>query len=512
MSRIGIDSMLISHTEVETLEASLHDRGSSLICSSDNLIDQVWGSERPILSQNPIYLHPLEYCGQSSEDKLEKLKSYIKEHKAGGYLINSLSELCWMLNIRGSDVPYNPFPFAYLFISISPSQPTTLFLHNPEHQHQEVQEYLKGLGVEVEDYNKICNFMRSIEIEDHIIIDSTLPIGLYDTIDTRQTSENPSIITKWKSIKNSTELNGFRNAYLRDALAWCRWSAWLENRVLSGVELNEWDAAIQFDKIRSRDPMFISLSYANISATNENAALPHYEPTVKHNRIIDLHTFYLNDSGAHYIDGTTDTTRTVFFGTNPTSEQKLAYTVVLQGHLAVARAIFPGGGDAASTSLTQTTGSQLDVLAREPGWRHGKLYGHGTGHGVGSCSSVHEGPHGIGTSNRSVDVPLKIGHTFTIEPGHYDFEKKIGIRIESFFGVKACDSLDDVKMDGTKWLELERFTQVPIATNCIDWSLMNRVEKDWIENHNEECKNKLKGLFDLEDKEDQMAFDWLMKQ
>ncbi|EGG02699.1 Xaa-Pro dipeptidase [Melampsora larici-populina 98AG31] len=510
MSRIGIDSMLVSHTEVQTLEESLHDRESSLVCSSENLIDQVWGSKRPILSQNPIYLHPLEYCGQTSQDKLEKLKSYIREYKAGGYLINSLSELCWILNIRGSDVPYNPFPFAYLFVSTSISKPTILFLHNPKHQHQEVQQYLKELEVQLEDYDKICEFMGSLEIQNHIIIDSTLPIGLYDTIDIKQISETPSIITQWKSIKNLTELNGFRNAYLRDALAWCRWSAWLEHRILSGDEINEWDAAIKFDEIRSRHPMFISLSYANISATNENAALPHYEPTIKQNRIIDLHTFYLNDSGAHYLDGTTDTTRTVFFGKSPTPEQKLAYTIVLQGHLAVARAIFP------ALTLTQTTGSQLDVLAREPGWFvHGKLYGHGTGHGVGSCSSVHEGPHAGGLRfylRALFSSPLKIGHTFTIEPGHYDFEKKIGIRIESFFGVKECDDLNDVKMKGTKWLELERFTQVPIAKNCIDWDLMNQVEKDWIDSHNEECKDKLKGLFDLENHEDRMAFDWLMKQ
>ncbi|KAH9811976.1 Xaa-Pro dipeptidase [Melampsora americana] len=512
MSRIGIDSMLISHTEVVTLEESLHDRKSSLVCSTTNLIDEVWGTDRPSLEQNPIYLHSLQYCGQSSQEKLNELKSYIIEHQAEGYLINSLSEICWMLNIRGSDVPYNPFPFAYFFVSSVPSQPTILFLHHPDHQHPEVKEYLNELGIKLHDYHQIFEIIKSMEFKNHVMIDSSLPVGLFDLLKIEVTYETPSMITKWKSIKNPTELNGFRNAYVRDALAWCRWSAWLESQILSGKEINEWDAAIKFDQIRSQHPMFISLSYANISATNQNAALPHYEPTDQQNRIIDLHTFYLNDSGAHYLDGTTDTTRTVFFGKTPTEEQKLAYTIVLQGHIAVARAIFPGGGDAAALTLTQTTGSQLDVLAREPGWRHGKLYGHGTGHGVGSCSSVHEGPHGIGTSNRSVDVPLKIGHTFTIEPGHYDFEKKMGVRIESFFGVKECDSLKDVKMKGTRWLELERFTQVPIATNCIDWNLMNQVEKDWIENHNEECKNKLKGLFDLEDEEDRMAYEWLMKQ
>ncbi|KAG0149820.1 hypothetical protein CROQUDRAFT_131016 [Cronartium quercuum f. sp. fusiforme G11] len=507
-SRIGIDPMLISHTASESLKKSLMKRESTLIYPIDNLIDLVWGSDRPKPPRQPIFLHPIKYAGQSAQEKLANLRKHIGERVAAGYLISSLSELCWLINIRGSDVPYMPFPFGYIYVgSITSGEPSVLFIH-PKQVGKEERENLSLLGLEIMDYDHIGSFLSSRT--GTVIVDTTLATGLVDKISKYETAENPSLITNWKAIKNEAELEGFRQAYLRDGVAWCRWAAWLEAKMKAGAMINEWTAAIEFDRIRARDPMFISLAYANISATNVNAALPHYEPTEKNSRMIDKETMYLNDSGAHYLDGTTDTTRTVFFGSEPTRDQKLAYTVVLQGHLAVARAVFPGGGDVATMTVTHTTGSQLDVLARQPGWRHGLLYGHGTGHSVGSLSSVHEGPHGIGTSNRAVDIPLRIGHTFTVEPGHYDFDKVIGVRIESFFGVKEhiCNS----GMKGTQWLSLERFTQVPISKALIDWDLLNQVEREWIESHNEECKLKLMNVLNPECEEDRLAINWLMRQ
>ncbi|CAH7686177.1 Xaa-Pro dipeptidase [Phakopsora pachyrhizi] len=506
-TRIGIDPSLISHTSAETLELNLGHKKSELVYTSSNYVDLVWGPGRPAEPHGQVFVHSTKYSGQSAEEKIEKLRGFILEnlHNCcdGGYLISCLSELCWLLNIRGSDIPFNPFPFAYLYIS---TKSIALFIDPKKLTSSAVKDHLDQLKVKIYGYDHISDYLS--ELSEPVLIDSSLCVGLAKKISKIKPIQRASPITKWKSLKNSTEIEGFRKAYLRDGLAWCRWAAWLE-RVMEKEEseLDEWKAAIEFDKIRALDPLFVGLSYPNISATNENAALPHYEPIEARSRVIDRETMYLNDSGCHYLCGTTDTTRTMFFGKIPSAEQKLAYTVVLQGHIAVATATFPaiselGSGDIASKAVTTTTGGQLDVLARLPGWRHGLLYGHGTGHGVGCFSSVHEGPHGIGTANRAVDVPLESGHCFTVEPGHYNFEKRIGVRIESFYAIR--ERKIGTSMHGTKWFDLERITQVPISKNLIDWELLDEFEKDWV--------NALKDLFDPDNAEDQLAMEWLMKQ
>ena len=327
------------------------------------------------------------------------------------------SSVAYVLNLRGQDIPFNPVFQSYLMVTLDKA---ILFM-DPAKLTDDVEDYLKIVGVESRDYNDIWSYLRKREWGEgkvsflvHVFSRVFLILGFLKVIIAPETSYAvalmlthfrytvlPSHVNSMKAIKNDTEIDGMRRAYLRDGASFVKFLAWLEDKLTKGYEITEYEAAFRLTEYRRMNKHFMGLAYENISASGPNAALPHYSPTKSAAAMIDRNSPYLNDSGGQYKDGTCDTTRTWIFG-RPTDDQCEAYTRVLQGHIAIDSAIFPEG----------TTGHQLDVLARKALWQDGMDYGHGTGHGVGSFLNVHEGPHSFSTN-----ISLVPGHVITNEPG-----------------------------------------------------------------------------------------------
>jgi len=400
--------------------------------------------------------------------------------------VSSLASIAWVLNIRGNDVPFNPLVISYLFIT---TKQAILFVDKAKIS-PEIATYLKSQNVSVREYGDVWSFLRRAEWGDgKVLIDPKTPYAVSLMLTSSRYTLAPSFIEKQKAVKNPVELQGFRNAYARDAAAMVRWYAWLDEQIKGGAQITEWEAAEELTKFREENGDFWGLAYENISASGPNAALPHYSATQEGAAVIDTITPYLNDSGGQYLDGTCDTTRTVHFGF-PTNEQMEAYTRVLQGHIAIDQAIFPEG----------TTGAQLDVLARKALWKDGLNYLHGTGHGIGTFLNVHEGPHGFG-----IAVPLEIGNIITNEPGFYK-EGSFGIRIESALVVKRVTTKG--KFGGNQWLGFERLTQVPIQTKMIKMELLTKEEKAWVKDHNIACRTRLDPLI----AHDKRAVRWIRRE
>jgi Xaa-Pro aminopeptidase len=297
-----------------------------------------------------------------------------------------------------------------------------------------------------------------------------------------------------KAIKNDTELEGFRQCHIRDGAALVRYFAWLEEQLNQGVELNESQGADQLEKFRSEQDLFKGLSFDTISSTGPNGAIIHYSPDPKDCAVIKKDQVYLCDSGAQFWDGTTDTTRTWHFGT-PTDEEKRAATRVLQGHIAIDKAVFPNG----------TTGYILDAFARRALWEDGLDYRHGTGHGVGHFLNVHEGPQGIGVRIAYNSTALKPGMTLSNEPGYYA-DGKFGVRIENIVLVKKVTPPNNFGDKG--YLGFEHVTMCPIHKKLVDTSLITKEEREWLDKYHEEVYEKVSPLLT----NDQRALEWLKRE
>lgn len=441
---------MISHTKATELNNHLTPKGCKLVYPPQNLIDLVW-KDKPLRSKEPVFVHPMEFTGKSTPDKLAAIRTWIREtpptttsysksaptpdkyHIAT--LITSLDAVgkcdyvvqpprtnfyrpsAYVLNLRGQDIPFNPVFQSYLIVT---ADKAILFMDSAK-LTDDVEDYLKAVGVDIREYNDLWSYLRKREWGDgkvsfpiRVLVSRDPDTSFCKVIISPETSYAvalmlthfrytvmPSYVNSMKAIKNDTEIDGMRRAYLRDGASFVKFLAWLEDKLARGYEITEYEAAFRLTEYRRSNKHFMGLAYENISASGSNAALPHYSPTKSTAAMIDRDTPYLNDSGGQYKDGTCDTTRTWIFG-RPTPEQCEAYTRVLQGHIAIDSAIFPEG----------TNGHQLDVLARKALWQDGMDYGHGTGHGVGSFLNVHEGPHSF-----SSNVTLVPGHVITNEPG-----------------------------------------------------------------------------------------------
>ncbi|KAG8718751.1 hypothetical protein FRC09_012164 [Ceratobasidium sp. 395] len=400
--------------------------------------------------------------------------------------VSSLSAIAWLLNLRGGDVPHNPLFHAYLWVGVDKA---TLFI-DARKLDPVVRAYLKELRISVKEVSEVWAYLRKREFgSGKVIIPPKTPYAVSLMLTYSNYIIAPSYVDAAKAIKNKTEIEGFKRAYLRDGVAMTKWFAWLEEQLRSGNTITEWEASEMLTQFRKQGDLFMGLAYENISATGANAALPHYSPTKGLSSAIDVHTPYLNDSGGQYKDGTCDTTRTVHFG-HPSDEQCEAFTRVLKGHIAIDSAIFPQG----------TTGKQLDVLARHALWKDGLNYLHGTGHGFGSFLSVHEGPHGFG-----IDVPLEEGNVITNEPGFYK-EGSFGVRIESALVVKKVETRG--QFGGDVWLGFERFTCVPIQTRMVKMEMLTKDERRWLKEHNRKCRDTLAP--ELGD--DRRALRWIRRE
>ncbi|KAI5824054.1 Creatinase/aminopeptidase [Schizophyllum commune Tattone D] len=506
-AKIGIDARMISHEKATLLNSKIHPLGSKLAYPPQNLVDLIW-RDKPQRSRASIFLHGLEYAGESANSKIAKVREWIRKQPPDvpsysrsaprasqqhvGTLITSLPAIAYLLNLRGSDIPFNPVFQAYLYIALNPSSkhPHTLFV-DPVKIKPEIDEYLNSIDVVRRDYTELWAWLRLRQWGDgKVIISPETSYAVSLMLTHMRYTIAPSHVEVLMSVKNETELAGMRRAYIRDGIAFTRFLAWLENKMAQGYEVTEWEAGHRLTEFRRQHkPEWMGLAYENISATGPNAALPHYSPKKGNALVISRETPYLNDSGGQYRDGTCDTTRTMHFG-RPTPEMCEAYTKVLQGHIAIDTAIFPEG----------TSGQQLDVLARRALWKDGWNYMHGTGHGFGQFLTVHEGPHGFSSS-----IPLVPGHVITNEPGFYN-AGQWGMRIESALIVTRVNTRRE--FNGHIWLGFERLTCVPIQTRMVKESMLTKEEKAWLKDHNQRCYETLAPFL----KDDKNTLKWLRRE
>jgi Xaa-Pro aminopeptidase len=442
---IGYDPMLFSEATIKNLK----DRKLKLVAIEKNLVDLIW-KEKPKESNRAVLLLDKKYTGLSSSEKVKTILKTL-DSKADFLLITNPDSICWLLNIRGHDVPFTPVLLSYLLLSKTGK--ITLFCDPKKVSH------IKGIEVAELEGLKI-KFKEIIKKKQKVQLDPSKTPSWFVGVGGEQIIKATDPIALPKACKNEVEIKGIISAHIEDGVALTKFLYWLSVNITKGVD--EMLASAKLHDFRKARNLFQYPSFETISAFGANAAIIHYKPSTKTNKKITKKGLYLIDSGGQYLNGTTDVTRTLCFG-KPTSEQKRNYTLVLKGHIALATAKFPEG----------TTGSQLDILARQFLWQNGLDYKHGTGHGVGHFLSVHEGPQNI--SKNPSSVPLKENMIISNEPGFYK-AGEYGIRIENLVRV--------IKSKTKGFLEFQTITMVPIATNLIEKKLLTPTELNWVKEYN----------------------------
>lgn len=492
-SRIGMDAALISADDARDINTELGKIGSELVSIRENLVDAVW-EDRPARPGKEIFVLPDETAGRSSKDKIKELRDEIKKKSAHGFVANMLDETAWLFNLRGTDVPYNPVFFSFALVLLD----KVLLYVNETQLTEEVKSAL-GSDVTLRPYGEFYNDLHKVGAElgegHKILIGKSASLAVQEALGGASKVEIVrSIVVDQKSIKNEIELDGFRASHIRDGAALCRYFAWLEEQLQSGAKVTESEGADKLSSYRQKLDHFRGESFTTISSTGPNGAIIHYSPDPASCPAIDVNEIYLCDSGAQFTDGTTDVTRTWHFGT-PAPEQVRAFTRVLQGHIAIDRAVFPKG----------ITGYLLDVLARRALWEDGLDYRHGTGHGVGHFLNVHEGPQGIGTRAVFNETSLKENMVVSNEPGYYE-DGKWGIRIENLVIVRPAKTPNNFGSKG--YLTFEHLTMCPIQVSLVDADLLTREDKKWLNEYHDEVLAKVGPLL----KGDARAEAWLKKQ
>ena len=418
----------------------------------------VW-KDRPSIPNDKIVLHPLEYAGESTTSKINRIREYLQAHHADGLLITALDEIAWTLNLRGKDVHCNPVFVSYLLIS----QDSVTFFVNEEKLPDDVRNYLLDEAVSVEPYEAVLDKVKGYKGRRLLMDPTSVNYNLVTAVDKTKRILGVSPIPMMKAIKNKTEQDGFRAAMLRDGIAMVKFLAWLKPAVEAGgqteITLDE-----HLTALRAEQPLFKGISFDTIVGYEAHGAIVHYEATPETDIPVKPYGLVLIDSGAQYQDGTTDITRTIALG-SLTEEQRRVYTLVLKGHIQLDMCRFPDGA----------CGSQIDAIARESMWREGYNYMHGTGHGVGSYLNVHEGPHQIRMEWRP--APLHAGMTVTDEPGLY-LEGKFGVRIENTLLIVPAETTPF-----GKFLKFETLTLAPIDTTPIIQDMLTPEELTWLNNY-----------------------------
>lgn len=462
---VGIDGSVCSAAMVMELTKELRSQGGIALHTSLDPLARIW-KDRPSLPDGKVVIHPLEYSGESCASKLERIRAALRQKHAGGMLVAALDDIAWVLNLRGSDVHCNPVFVAYLLIE---PKKATLFIDQTK-LSKEVINYLKGEGVSVDDYNVVKKRLRYYG-EYNILADpNEINHTLYNAIECVKV-DAPSPIPAMKALKNDTEIEGFRNAMVRDGVAMVKFLYWLKTAPDVSL-LSELSVSERLERERSRQDKFRGISFDTIAAYGAHGAIVHYEPTKESNVKLQKEGLLLLDSGAQYLDGTTDITRTIALGPL-TEEQKRVYTLVLKGHIQLQMLKFPHGA----------SGTQLDAVARMAMWGQGMNFMHGTGHGVGSYLCVHEGPHQIRMEYRP--APLLPGMVVTDEPGLY-LSGRFGVRIENILLVKSYMSTEF-----GEFLQFETLTLCPIDKEPIIVEMLSEEEKKWLDDYHLTVRDKL---------------------
>lgn len=473
--QVGIDGMVSSTAAVEALIAELRKEGGITLRTNFDPLSVIW-RDRPAVPQDKVFIQPLEYAGESCREKIGRIRRALRQRHADGMLVASLDDIAWVLNLRGSDVHCNPVFVSYLLISTTK---VTLFV-DPAKLPTEVRAYLNDEGVDVDDYGQVVNGLKDY-FEYNILLDpNEVNYTLYNIV-RREIVREESPIKRMKTIKNESEARGFRNAMLKDGIALVKFLKWLKPAVEAGGQ-TELSVSGKLETLRAEQPLFKGISFDTIAGYQSHGAIVHYEPTPESDVPLKPEGLLLLDSGAQYVDGTTDITRTIALG--PLSEeQRHIYTLVLKGHLQLQNLKFPSGA----------SGTQLDVMARKDMWREGLNYMHGTGHGVGAFLNVHEGPHQIRMEYKP--APLVAGMTVTDEPGIY-LEGKFGVRIENTLMVIPYQTTDF-----GEFVQFEPLTLCPIDKTPIDLSLMTNEEIGWLNDYHRKVYDQLAPYLDEEERE-----------
>lgn len=453
----NLASLAVAHAIKSTLEPL-----NFTINGHVDLLAPIWKG-RPELPKTIAYTLPISTTGQSTQSKLDAIRSELKHKRATAHLISSLDDLAWVLNIRGTDVPCNPVTLGFLFIA---TDKTVLFI-DPSKLESKTVEELNGFGVEIQNYTDVRKTLKGLTASDRILIDPKRTcFAIYDSIPNEVEileAMNPS--TLLKAVKNDVELQHERQAMINDGVAMTKFFKWIEENVASGT-LSEMSIADHLQGLRAEQPGFKDISFDTIAGYKDHGALPHYKAEEKSNYTLKPEGLLLVDSGGQYETGTTDITRVITLG-NPTAEEKEDYTIVLKGTIEGSMAIYTKG----------TRGYQIDAITRRPIWATLRNFGHGTGHGVGFFLNVHEGPHVINPSN--VDIALETGMISSIEPGLYR-EGKYGIRIENLVVSKDLSS-----NQFGDFMEFETLTICYIATDLVEKSLLEKTHIDWLNKYNQ---------------------------
>ena len=433
------------------------------VISVPDLLGRLW-TDRPAIPQTPVYtVDP----GESRREKFAWIRQFLQEKDCEGILLTALDEIAWMLNVRASDIEYNPLVISYLLITRTDACWYVLKDEVEDPESKATFSILEADGVRMLPYGDIDYL--SDEFQGRLFIDSgTLNYQLYGSLLSAGVSleEGTSPVGLRKAVKNAREIAGMREAHLQDGLAMERFLYWLEKSVEAGREVTEWDAAVKLGQLRADLPGYLGDSFETISAWGPGAALPHYITPHGHAPVIREGGLYLCDSGGQYACGTTDITRTVPLGRCSALECE-DYTLVLKGHIDLAMAVFPEG----------TPGCRIDALAREPLWRSKRNFGHGTGHGVGWLLGVHEGPQDVRQNLNP--TPLQPGMVLSDEPGIYR-EGRHGVRHENLLLV-----IEAGQSEFGRWLAFEPLTLCHFETDALEVSLLDRSEIDWLNAYHE---------------------------
>lgn len=483
---IAYDPWLMTPNQIKTFEKAAQ-KANCKLQATDNLIDRIW-HDQPAKPMGKVALHEVKYAGKSAKDKIAEIQKLIVEKECDFTLLTDPASLAWLFNIRGNDVIHNPLALGY---AIVPAKGKPSIFIEEEKLNSEIKGYLSDITTQFEPENLITE-LQKLSANATILCDmDRVSVALTNIIEASKGNiikgRDPVVLPR--AMKNETELEGARNAHIRDGVAMVKFLSWLD--VQKPDTITEIDAAKKLEAIRIENAKAMGselkeISFDTISAAGPHAALPHYRVNETSNRMLREGEIYLVDSGGQYNDGTTDITRTITIGAAP-QEAVTDFTLVLKGHIAIDKARFPKG----------TRGIDLDALARYALWQHGKDYAHGTGHGIGSYMNVHEGPQGI--HRRAMEV-LQPGMIISNEPGYY-IEGKYGIRIENLVIVTELEDIGG----NIETHRFENITWTPMDKRLIDPSLLTQEEKDWVDDYHAKVLEKLSPHLEGE------ALEWLKK-
>lgn len=474
--KVAVNAQLLSVSAYAALQTDLAKAGIELV--NVDLISGLW-TDRPAVPQKPLFVFDEKYAGFSVTDKLAALRAEMKKMNTDIFVLSALDDIAWLYNVRGGDVDYNPVVIAYSLVTM---QDAVLFV-SPEKVNSETHMFLTSHGVRLADYHAVYSELKHILPDKTVLIDGAkLNRSLYEMIPTECRIVNAmSPVFRMKSIKNTTEISGIRRAMVKDGVALTKFFKWLEENVASG-KLTELTVAEKLYKFRAEQENFAGESFETIAGYGAHGAIVHYSATEESAAHLQADGLFLLDSGGQYYDGTTDITRTISLG-NPTEEQKQDFSLVLKGHIALAKAVFP----------VNTRGSQLDILARKPMWERGVNYGHGTGHGVGHFLNVHEGPQSIRMDENP--VVLQEGMYISNEPGLYRTGKH-GIRTENLVLVAPA-----TETAFGKFLCFETVTLCYIDTTLLDRTILNGEDIKWLNDYHNRVFEMISPLLNIDEAE-----------